>query len=114
MVSSDKNIDTAVQLIETLMKWVGVKSEILKMEAADKGVRLIAALVFLVLFLFFFFAISVFLSVAAAMAISPFTGEAWAFVILAVAYMLVFLLLIIMRKRWVINPLVRFFSGFLG
>lgn len=110
MVSSDKNIESIVQLIESLKSWAGVKAEYLKIDAADKGVRILAALVFLVVFLFFVFSISILMSIALALAISNFVGTAWAFVIMAFAYAFVFLLLIILRKQWVMNPLVKFFS----
>lgn len=110
MVSSDKNIESIVQLIESLKSWAGVKAEYLKIDAADKGVRILAALIFLVVFLFFVFSISILISIALALAISNFVGMAWSFVIMAFAYLLVFLLLIILKKQWIMNPIVKFFS----
>jgi len=110
MISSDKNVETIAQLIDSLKNWAGVKAEYLKIDAADKGVRILAALIFIMLFLFFMFSISILLSIAIAMAISQFTGMAWAFVIMAVFYLILFLMLVIFRKQWVVNPLVKFFS----
>lgn len=110
MISSDKNVETFIQLIDALKSWAGVKAEYLKIDAADKGVRILAALIFIVVFLFFVFSISILLSIAIAIAISQFTGTAWAFVIMACAYLISFLLLIIFRKKFVTNPLVKFFS----
>lgn len=110
MISSDKNVETFVQLIDSLKSWAGLKAEYLKIDAADKGVRILAALIFLVVFLFFVFSISILFSIAIALAISTFTGTAFAFVIMALVYVFAFLLLIIFRRRWVMNPLVKFFS----
>ena len=114
MISSDKNVDALLKLFESLKSWASVKAEILKIDAADKGVRILAALIFIVLFLFFVFSISILLSIAIALAISEFTGMAWAFVIMATVNLIVFLLLIILRKMWVVNPLVKFFSAILS
>lgn len=110
MISSDKNVETVSQLFDAVKDWVGIKAEYLKLDAADKGVRILSALIFLVVFLFFVFSISILMSIAIAVAISSFVGMAWAFVIMAVLYVIMFLLLIVFRKKWVVNPLVRFFS----
>ncbi len=110
MISSDKNVEIVTQLFESIKDWVGTKAEYMKLDAADKGVRILSALIFLVVFLFFVFSISILMSIAIAMAISSFVGMAWAFVIMAVCYVIMFLLLIVFRKKWVVNPLVKFFS----
>lgn len=110
MMSSDKNVDLFVQLLESLKKWVGVKAELLKIDAADKGVRIIAGLIFVMLFMFFLFSMSILLSLALAAVISSYTGLAWSFVIMAVVYLVFFLAMIAFRKTLVVNPLVKFFS----
>lgn len=110
MISSDKNVEAIAKLVDSLKDWVGTKAEYLKIDAADKGVRILSALIFIMLFLFFMFSISILVAIALAMGLSSYIGMAWSFLILAVFYLIVFLLLVIFRKRWVVNPLVKFFS----
>ncbi|MCQ2244838.1 MAG: phage holin family protein [Bacteroidaceae bacterium] len=110
MISSDKNVEIIVQLLESLKKWAGVKAELLKIEAADKGIRVIAAFIFIMMFMFFMFSISILLALALAVAIASYTGMAWAFVIMAVVYLVFFLATIAFRKKLIVNPLVKFFA----
>lgn len=110
MISSDKNVETIARLVDSLKDWAGTKAEYLKIDAADKGVRILSALIFVMLFLFFFFSITILVAIAIAIGISSYTGMAWAFLIMATVYVILFLLLIIFRKQWVVNPLVKFFS----
>ncbi|MCF0244322.1 MAG: phage holin family protein [Bacteroidaceae bacterium] len=114
MISSDKNIEFLVQLFDAIRKWMGVKAELMKVDAADKGVRILAALIFIVIFMFILSTISILLSVAIALTIGQYTGMAWAFVIMAFVHIVFFLLLIIFRSKWVVNPLVRLFSKILA
>lgn len=110
MISSDKNVEAIAKLFDSVKDWASTKAEYMKLDAADKGVRILSALIFLVVFLFFVFSISILMSIAVAMAISSLVGMAWAFVIMAVFYVIMFLLLVVFRKKWVVNPLVKFFS----
>lgn len=110
MISSDKNVDAIAKLIDSLKNWASLKAEYLKIDAADKGVRILSALIFIMLFLFFMFSISILVAIAIAIGLSSLIGMAWSFLLLAVFYLIIFLLLVIFRKRWVVNPLVKFFS----
>ena len=113
MISSDKNIETITQLIDAIKDWLGVRAELLKIDAADKGVRILTALIFIVFSFFFGIVISIFLSLALALFIGEYTGMLWAFVIMAVAYLLVFLLLFIFRKILCLNPLMNLMAALL-
>ena len=45
MFSSDKNVETIGQLVEVLKHYIGLRSEYMKLDAADKVVRLLTALI---------------------------------------------------------------------
>ena len=83
MISSDKNIETIAQLAESLKHYVGVQSEYVK------------------------------LSFAAAYALAPMTGTVGAFCIVAGFYLLLLILFVFNRRKWVEKPLVRFLADLL-
>ena len=45
MFSSDKNIETIAQLVEQLKQYGGLKLEMLKLDATEKTVKIISALI---------------------------------------------------------------------
>jgi len=55
----------------------------------------------------------IYLSFAAAYAISPWVGTVWAFVIIAGVYLLLLILFLRNRRKWIEKPLVSFLADLL-
>ena len=70
-----------------------------------KHVTMVLALFLLLIFIY--------LSFAAAYALAPLVGTAWAFVIVAAFYLVIFLLLMAFRKQWIERPVVKFLASLL-
>ena len=113
MLSSDNNIETIAQLVESAKRYIGVKSEYVKLGIIEKVVRLltIATITFIVFFIVLLMLI--YLSFAIAYALAPVVGMVWAFVIVAGAYLLLLILFVIKRRNWIEKPLVRFLAEML-
>ena len=83
MFSSDKNVETIGQLVEVLKHYIGLRSEYMKLDAADKVVRLLTALIIGSLLLALLALALIYLSFAAAFAMADYVGLAPAFCIVA-------------------------------
>ena len=110
MFSSDKNVETIGQLVEVLKHYIGLRSEYMKLDVADKVVRLLAALIIGSLLLALAL---IYLSFAAAFAMADYVGLAPAFCIVAGAYLLILVLFILFRHQWIEKPLVKFLASLL-
>ena len=113
MFSSDKNVETIGQLVEVLKHYIGLRSEYMKLDAADKVVRLLAALIMGSLLLALLALALIYLSFAAAFAMADYVGLAPAFCIVAGAYFLILVLFILFRHQWIEKPLVKFLASLL-
>ena len=113
MFSNDRNIETIGQLVEALKQYVGLQREYLKLDVIEKVVRLITAITLTVVLSLLVLLILIYLSIAAAYALAPLLGKAWAFVIIAAVYLVIFLLLLAFRKQWIERPVVRFLASLL-
>ena len=113
MFSSDKNVETIGQLVEVLKNYIGLKSEYMKLDVADKVVRLLAALIMGSLLLALLALALIYLSFAAAFAMADYVGLAPAFCIVAGAYLLILVLFILFRHQWIEKPLVKFLASLL-
>lgn len=113
MFSSDKNVETIGQLVEVLKHYIGLRSEYMKLDAADKVVRLLTALIIGSLLLALLALALIYLSFAAAFAMADYVGLAPAFCIVAVAYLLILVLFILFRHQWIEKPLVKFLASLL-
>ena len=112
MFSNDRNIETIGQLVEALKQYIGLQREYLKLDVIEKVVRLITAITLTVVLSLLVLIFLIYLSFAAAYALAPLVGTAWAFVIVAV-YLVIFLLVLIFRKRWIERPVVKFLASLL-
>ncbi len=113
MISSDKNIETIAQLVEAMKRYIGVRSEYVKLDIIEKVVRLLTlAVITLVVFLIVLLML-IYLSFAAAYAMAPHTGTVWAFVIVAGIYLLLLILFVFNRRKWIEKPLVSFLADLL-
>ena len=113
MFSSDKNVETIGQLVEVLKHYIGLRSEYMKLDAADKVVRLLTALIIGSLLLALLALALIYLSFAAAFAMADYVGLAPAFCIVAGAYLLILVLFILLRHQWIEKPLVKFLASLL-
>ena len=113
MLSSDKNIETIAQLAEAVKRYVRLQSEYVKLDVIDKVVRLVtaAALAFVTLLIILF--ILVFLSMALVNALTPCLCSVAACSVVAGVYLLVLILVLLNRRRWIEKPLVRFLANLL-
>lgn len=114
MFSSDKNIDTIVDLINALKHQGTLRLEMIKLETTDKAVRILTTLLTLAFIIAFIWGIIFFLSVAMALFIGDVSNSMIiGFSSIAVIYVFLFLLIFLKRKAWIERPLVRLFASIL-
>ncbi len=111
MLSSDSNIETIGQLVEEIKKYVSLRAEYLKLDVAEKAVKVVATIIVICLLTTLALFILGFLSITLAFALSPVMGKTAAFALIAAIYLLLFVLCIAFRKKWIEAPLVRFFAS---
>ncbi len=111
MLSSDKNVESLANLIETLKDYIGLQKEYLKLDVIDKVVRLVTALVLAIILFILGVAALFYLSFAFVYWMEPLTGTAWAFFIVAVTFAILLVLVYNKRKSWIEQPLVRFLTN---
>lgn len=113
MLSSDKNVESIAQLIETLKDYAGLQKEYLKLDVIDKVVRLVTALTLAIVLTILGVAVLFYLSFAAVYWLEPLTGTAWAFFLVALFFLVLLASVFIFRKPWIERPLVRFLANIL-
>lgn len=113
MFSSDMNIETITQLVETVKHYIGLQSEYAKLDVIDKIVRLLTGIAVLVVFFTVFAFLLIYLSFALAYALAPALGMALAFCAVAAVYLVLLVIFVANRQKWIERPLVRFFANIL-
>ena len=113
MLSSDKNIETLAQLVETVKSYLSLQGEYLKLNVIDKMVRLVTALTLTIVFVILGVAVLFYLSFAIVYWLEPLTGTALAFFLMAMLFLALLVLVFIFRKSWIERPLVRFLADLL-
>ncbi len=113
MFSTDKNVETIGQLVETLQHYIGLQKEYVKLDVVDKVVRLLTAMTIAVALLFLLAMALIYLSFAAAYALEPAVGMVGGFCIVAVFYLFILILFIAFRHQWIEKPLVKVLAGIL-
>ncbi|MBO4821209.1 MAG: phage holin family protein [Prevotella sp.] len=111
MISSDKNIETIAQLVESAKHYIGIQSEYVKLDVIEKVVRLltVATISFLVLLLALL--MLTYLSFALAYGLGPHIGMVWSFVLVAGIYLALLVLFLLKRRQWIEKPLVHFLAN---
>ena len=107
MLSSDKNVENIAQLVEVLKDYVGLQKEYLKLDVIDKVVRLATALTLAIVLLILGVAVLFYLSFALIYWLDPITGTALAFFLMALLFLVLFIMVYRFRKTWIERPLVR-------
>ena len=113
MFSSDKNVESIAQLVESVKSYVGLQGEYLKLDAIRKIVRLVTAMTLTIVLLLLGIAFLFYLSFACVYWLEPLTGTALAFFIVALFFLALLILVFINRKSWIERPLVRFLADVL-
>jgi hypothetical protein len=113
MFSNNENIETISQLVEVLRHYVSLQSEYQKLNVTEKIVRLLTVITMTLVLSFFVVLVLIYASFAIAFALEPLLGLPLAFTAVAAAYIIVLLLFVTFRKRWIEKPLVRFLASIL-
>ena len=104
MLSSDKNVETIVQLAEVVKHYLGLQGEFI-----DKLVRLLAAIAMAFLFMILIMCLGFYFSLAFAYWLALYIGNAPAFIIVGCIHLFTFILFCYKRKTWIERPLIHFF-----
>jgi len=110
MFSNDRNIETIGQLVELVKHYIGLQKEYVKLDIIDKSVRLLTALILCVVIFIILLGMLTYASFAVFFALAPTLGYPLSFTVIAAFYFLVFLLLLVFKRRLIERPLVRFLS----
>lgn len=113
MLSSDKNVESIAQLVESVKSYVGLQGEYLKLDVIQKIVRLVTALSLTVVLLLLGIAFLFYLSFACVYWLEPLTGTALAFFIVALFFLTLLILVYVNRQSWIERPLVQFLADVL-
>lgn len=113
MFSNDQNIETIAQLVEVLKHYIGLKSDLFRLDVTEKIVRLFTVMTMTVVLSFLLVLVLIYLSFGFAHVLGHLIGITAAFFAVAGFYFLVFILCILYRKRWIERPLVRFLASIL-
>jgi cytochrome c biogenesis protein CcdA len=111
MLSSDKNVESIVELIEALKEHLELQKEYLELNVIEKVVRLVTALTVAIVFVILGVAVLFYLTFAIVYWIAPLTGLALAFFLVAFFFVILLVLLYAFRKQWIERPLVRFLAN---
>ena len=111
MLSSDKNVESIAQLVETVQGYLKLQKEYLKLDTIEKVVRLVTALSLIIVIFVLVIAVLFYLSFAAVYWMAPATGTALAFFFVALFFAALLVLVIAFRKPWIERPLVRFLAN---
>ena len=113
MFSSDKNVESIAQLVESVKSYVGLQGEYLKLDVIQKVVRLVTALTLAIVLLLLGIVFLFYLSFACVYWLEPLTGTALAFLIIALFFLALLFIVFVNRKNWIERPLVRFLADVL-
>lgn len=114
MFSNDKNVETIAQLFKVLKRYFGLQAEYTKLSIVEIIVRLLTAVALIAVFVTLFLIALIYFSFAAAIAIGEALGCAlWGCLIVGFAYIVLFLIMLMLRKVIIEKPLVRFLSSLL-
>lgn len=112
MLSNDQNIESIVQLIESLKEYGSLRMEKARFDVADKTTRIVSGLVLVATLALLLFFVLLFVSFTAVIALYEVTGSLLcSFGIVSAAYVALFVLVIIQRKSWIERPIVRFVAN---
>lgn len=113
MFSNDSNVESIGKLVEVIKHYIGLRTEHAKLDVSEKVVRLFTVISMTVILGLLLMLMLIYLSFAGAYALAPLLGVAGAFATIAAFYLLVFILCIIFKEKWIEKPLVKFLTSLL-
>ena len=113
MLSSDKNVESIIELIESLKDYIVLKKDYLKYDVVEKMVKLSTALVVGIIMVILISGMLLYLSFSAVYLLTPYLGEAGGFAVIAAVYLLFIILVLVNRKAWIERPLVKLLASIL-
>lgn len=99
-----------MRIVSQLKSLLGLQVENLRLSAAEKVTILLSAAAVAIIAMVLGGIVLLFVSIAVAQWIAGALGETWAFVIVAAFYVLLGAVIIVMRKKLIIDPIARFIS----
>lgn len=111
MLSSDENIETIGQLLRVAQHYFGLQSEYIRLDVIHKVVKVITLSAMVLMVAGLLVLALIYFSFAAAFALSTVTGLAGAFSIVGGVYILLLVIVVLNRHRWIERPLVKFLAG---
>lgn len=113
MLSSDQNVATIGQLVESIRNYIELHKEYLKLDVIDKVVRLITALTLAIVLIILGISFLFYLSFSFVYSLESVIGLAWAFLLVALLFLTLLVIVFVFRKPLIERPLVRFLTGIL-
>lgn len=113
MFSSDHNVETIAQLIETLKQYLGHQTEYVKLEVIEKVIRLVVAIFIGIVLLLVLVGVLLFLALGLASWLSQYMGQTGAYFTVAGILAVLLVLCYAFRKPWIEKPLVRYLANIL-
>ena len=113
MFSNDQNIETIAELVEVLKRYIATKSDLWRIDITEKIVKLFTIMAMFFTLSFILVLVLIYLSFTIAYALSTFIGLSFAFLTVTCVYIVIFLLCILNRRRWIERPLVRILADLL-
>lgn len=112
MTNSSKPAENFQELYEDVKKFIHLQTEYIKIDFVEKLTILLSALFVVSIVLVLLIAVLFYLCFSLAYALEPFFGSlAISFAVISGIYILLIALLVLFRKKLIINPLVRFLSN---
>lgn len=113
MFSNDRNVETIGQLVEHCKHYIGLQTEYVKLDVLEKVVRLITVITLALTLSFVLILALIYISFAVAYTLEPYVGLPLAFLLIAICYLFIFLMVFVFRKQWIERPLVNFLADLL-
>lgn len=116
MFSSDQSIDNIQQLFIEFKKYLELQKEYTKLEVTEKLSILLSTLIFVLLVVILSTVVLFHLSFTLVYILAPYVGSLMlSFALIACLHILFIILLVLLRKKLIINPTVKFIAKlFLG
>lgn len=114
MFATDQNIESISKLLESFKRYLSLEARLWKIVGIEKAVRLSTVMLLLIAFLIMSIFAVMFLSAAAVFSIEPYIGLVGALLVVAAAHILIFIMLILLRRPLIERPLVRLLTSIIG
>lgn len=114
MFSDDKNIESIEQLFKELKKYIKLQTEYTKLELVEKLSILISTLIMVSIFIMLGVIVIFYLSFSLAYVLEPLVGGLKSsYAIISCLILLLIVLIAFLRKKLIINPMVKFLANLL-